>query len=114
MGLFNRRPAGQPEFVVDGSALQTYYANDIQIIQNRREVVLESRLTADDSAAPALALGPACRVVLNYYTAKRLVLALQQAVREHEVHYGTIESDEPTLEMPHSRAGAFQRGPDLR
>jgi hypothetical protein len=114
MGIFKGRPAGQPEFVVDGSGLQTYYANDVQIIQNRREVVLESRLTPDDSAAPAPALRPGCRVVLNYYTAKRLVVALQQAVREHEVSYGTIESDVPTLDMPHLRAGAFQRTPDLR
>ena len=42
------------------------------------------------------------RLVLNYYTAKRLLGALHMAVQQHENMYGVLEIDVTKRRTPHA------------
>jgi hypothetical protein len=81
------------EFSVDTSHLWAAYANFVRLTGTPEELVLDFGLNME--LKPRLA-GPVQlthRLVLNYYTAKRLREALRWAVEQHENVYGVIETD---------------------
>jgi hypothetical protein len=93
MGLFN--PRGKPpEFPVDDSAISSSYANQVWVIQNRREIILQWCCAAEGE--PSLENAPAVALALNYYTVKRLLPAFEGVVQRHELEYGELRPDSPT------------------
>ncbi len=87
--------AGVPTaFSVDTTGLQTEYANFCRVTGTPEELVLDFGLNTQLS--PAVASEPVKlthRLVVNYYTAKRLLHALHMAVQQHESIYGILEVD---------------------
>ena len=80
-----QRPA---EFPVDRIRMTSMYSNFCQVIGLPEELLLDFGLNSSGDQGPTL---PVClhhRVVLNYYTAKRLLNALAFAVNRHENFFG--------------------------
>jgi len=50
------------------------------------------------------------RVILNYFTAKRLAIALSQMVRRHEERFGELKSNSRTVRSRRSGVGAAWHG----
>src|SRR6516225_8753197 len=83
-----------PEFSVDTSALSTNYANFARVTGTPEELVLDFGLNTQMSPVPGgEPIKLTHRLVLNFYTAKRLLGALHMAVQQHENAYGVLEVD---------------------
>ncbi len=81
------------EFSVDSSSLLTAYANFARFTGTPEELVLDFGLNTQLTSNPDEPIKLTHRLVLDYYTAKRLLGALQWAVQQHESVYGVLETD---------------------
>src|SRR5271168_4299876 len=83
----------QPQFTVDTSALSTVYANFCRVTGTPEELVLDFGLNTQMNPVPGENVKLTHRIVINFWTAKRLLGALHMAVQQHEQLYGVLEVD---------------------
>jgi hypothetical protein len=81
------------QFSVDTSALSTVYANFCRVTGTPEELVLDFGLNTQMTPVPSEPIKLTHRLVMNFYTAKRLLGALHMAVQQHENSYGVLEVD---------------------
>jgi hypothetical protein len=96
-------PSAQPQQIqLDASAMETIYANFFALAGSSDELVvyLGANSPLPNVTRPIIRLSH--RLMLLPANAKRLMLALQQAVRAHEERFGPIELPPP----PHQRPDA--------
>lgn len=91
-------PGGQQaqplrDFVVDASNMSTHYANFARVTGTPEELILDFGLNTQMVPSPTEPVKLTHRLVLNFYTAKRLLLALNAAIQQHERVYGVLEID---------------------
>src|SRR5215471_12346650 len=92
-------PGTQPQsqaatpFTVDTSALSMAYANFCRVTGTPEELVLDFGLNTQMTPTPNEPVKLTHRLVVNYFTAKRLLGALHMAVQQHENVYGVLETD---------------------
>src|SRR5947209_12558995 len=90
-------PQAQPQqaaqFSVDSSALSTAYANFCRVTGTPEELVLDFGLNTSMTPVQNEPVKLTHRLVVNYFTAKRLLGALHMAVQQHENVYGVLETD---------------------
>jgi hypothetical protein len=87
-------PAGQvPQFPTDTSGLSTVYTNFCRVSVTPEELVLDFGLNTAVTPNPAEPIRLTHRVVMNFFTAKRLLNALLGVVSQHENAYGVLELD---------------------
>jgi len=90
------QPAQQPQqaqFNVDTSQLSTGYSNFCRVTGTPEELVLDFGLNTQMTPHPTEAIKLTHRLVVNFYTAKRLLGALHMAVQQFENVYGVLEID---------------------
>jgi hypothetical protein len=78
---------------VDTSALSTAYANFCRVTGTPEELVLDFGLNTQMQPVPTESIKLTHRLVINFFTAKRLLGALHMAVQQHENVYGVLEVD---------------------
>jgi hypothetical protein len=88
-----QQQAQSREFSVDSSALLTGYANFARLTGTPEELILDFGLNTQMTPTPHEPVKLSQRLVLDYYTAKRLLGALYWAVERHESVYGVLETD---------------------
>ena len=87
-------PAQQPgQFSVDTTQLSTVYANFCRVTGTPEELVLDFGLNTQMNPVPSEPIKLSHRLVMNFYTAKRLLGALHMALQQHENSYGIVETD---------------------
>jgi Protein of unknown function (DUF3467) len=86
-------PQQMPQFSVDTTALSTAYANFCRVTGTPEELVLDFGLNTQMNPQPNEPVKLTHRLVMNYFTAKRLLGALHMAVQQHENVYGVLEID---------------------
>lgn len=82
-----------PQFTVDSSSLSTVYANFCRVTGTPEELVLDFGLNTQMAPTAGEPIKLTHRLVLNFYTAKRLLGALHMALQQHENVYGALEVD---------------------
>ena len=82
-----------PSFSVDTTGLSTAYANFCRVTGTPEELVLDFGLNTQMTPVPAEPVKLTHRLVVNYFTAKRLLGAMHMAVQQHENVYGVLETD---------------------
>lgn len=88
----NRQQVNQIE--VDDHAVSALYANFVRVTGSPEELIIDFALNPQPMmTAPTQPIRVAQRVVVNFYTAKRLLGALIQAVKRHEDAFGVLEVD---------------------
>jgi hypothetical protein len=87
------QPQQMPQFSVDTTALSTAYANFCRVTGTPEELVLDFGLNTQMNPQPNEPVKLTHRLVMNYFTAKRLLGALHMAVQQHENVYGVLEID---------------------
>jgi hypothetical protein len=103
---------GQPTQIrleLDAANVATSYANMCAVTPMPLEVIMDFVLM---TGPPERQRGPIkinSRVVLNYYSAKQLMLALRRAVERHEAMYGTLELDPRKRLTPSAREMLVQQ-----
>jgi hypothetical protein len=84
----------QPQAIpTDHSTLSTVYTNFCRVSVTPEELVLDFGLNPQITPTPTEPVKLTHRVVMNFFTAKRLLLALNNVVVQHENAYGALELD---------------------
>jgi len=78
---------------LDDANVSAVYANFCRISGTPEELVLDFALNTHPTGTMPEKLQLNERVILNFYTAKRLLGALQMAVQRHEATFGNVETD---------------------
>jgi hypothetical protein len=99
----NPQAAQTTEVVVDDSGVLPSYSNFCRVTATPEEVILDFGLNPQPFAAGRQDVKANQRIVMNFYTAKRLLTALGMTIQRHEGTFGSIELD------VRRRAGAFQQ-----
>ena len=101
-----RQAVQQTEVVVDDSAAHAAYANFARVTATPEEVIVDFALNPQPFAVGRQEVKVSQRLIMNFYTAKRLLGALQMTIQRHEGAFGAIELDVrrraniPAAQMP--------------
>jgi hypothetical protein len=98
-----QQPQQTTEVVVDDSGTVPSYSNFCRVTATPEEVILDFGLNPQPFAPGRQDVKANQRIVMNFYTAKRLLTALGMTIQRHEGTFGAIELD------VRRRAGAFQQ-----
>jgi len=79
--------------VVELVTAPAVYVNFARVSGSPEELILDCGLNPQPYAANPEPIRISQRLVMNYYTAKRLLLALNMSVQRHEQALGTLELD---------------------
>lgn len=85
-------PPTMPQ-TVDADGLQPIYANFVRVGNPPEELVLDFGLNPSPFSGLSSPIRISQRLVMNYYTAKRLWAALGLAIQRHEQAFGVLETD---------------------
>uniref|UniRef100_A0A7C4QRX5 DUF3467 domain-containing protein n=1 Tax=Schlesneria paludicola TaxID=360056 RepID=A0A7C4QRX5_9PLAN len=89
-----RRPQPQPmQPIEEPAGLQPIYANFCRVASTPEELVLDFGLNTHPFGGSTEPVKVSQRLVVNYYTAKRMWAALGVALQRHEQTFGVIETD---------------------
>lgn len=78
---------------IDDSEAYTGYANFCRVAGSPEELIIDFGLNSQPMGGSPQDVSITQRVVLNYYTAKRMLHALQMSIQRHEQMFGTVETD---------------------
>ncbi|MBY0587343.1 DUF3467 domain-containing protein [bacterium] len=78
---------------VDDSTLEPMYTNFCRVTGTPEEVILDFGLNTEPFGRSQTKIKLNQRMVCNFYTAKRLLMALSVAVQRHEKAFGILETD---------------------
>ncbi len=76
---------------LDDSQVVSKYSNFCRVTGSPEEVIIDFALNPNPFSRQDQNLKVDDRMVLNYFTAKRLYAALQQTIMRHEQNFGVIE-----------------------
>lgn len=101
----SKQAQSQPanEVVVDDTGTLPSYSNFCRVTATPEEVILDFGLNPQPFATGRQDVKANQRLVMNFYTAKRLLTALGMTIQRHEGTFGAIELD------VRRRAGAVQQ-----
>jgi hypothetical protein len=83
----------QMQFSVDANGMTSAYTNWYRVTGTPEELILDFGLNPQMGQAPTEPIKLTNRLVMNFYTAKRLLNALHFAVNRHESFFGALEVD---------------------
>ena len=78
---------------VDDSHVAASYANFCRVTGSPEELIVDFGLNPQPVGMPKNPITVSQRVIVNYYTAKRLLHALHLSVQRHEGVFGVLETD---------------------
>ena len=78
---------------VDESKMSTTYANFCRVSGTPEELIVDFGLSTQPLGETADLIAVGERVVMNYFTAKRLLQALEMSVARHEKVFGPLETN---------------------
>ena len=78
--------------VLDDNAVATY-ANFCRVTGSPEELIVDFGLNPQPIGVPKDPIQVKQRIIVNFYTAKRLLAALQMSVARHESVFGVLETD---------------------
>src|SRR6516164_8764355 len=81
------------EVVVDDSSTLPSYSNFCRVTATPEEVILDFGLNPQPFATGRQDVKANQRLVMNFFTAKRLLTALGMTIQRHEQTFGAIELD---------------------
>lgn len=95
---------------VNDTAAICAYANFCRVTGSPEELIIDFGLNSQPMGSTDRPIDITQRIVLNFYTAKRLLHALHVSVQRHEEVFGNVETDiQKRVRAPHadiSRAAA--------
>jgi hypothetical protein len=85
--------AQQPaqEILLDDKAAHIAYSNFARVTATPEEVIIDFALNPNPFMTGRQELPVAQKLILNFFTAKRLLMALSHTIQRHEQTYGSVE-----------------------
>jgi hypothetical protein len=78
---------------VDDANVMALYANFCRVTGSPEELIIDFGLNPQPVGIPKDPIQVKQRIIVNYYTAKRLLAALQMSIQRHEAVFGVLETD---------------------
>lgn len=100
-------PAGaavRQQVKMDDSRAVAAYANFCRVTGTPEELIIDFGLNPQPFGVPSEPVLISQRIITNFYTAKRLLHALQLSVQRHEAAFGVLETDVQKRVIPSARA----------
>jgi hypothetical protein len=91
---------------VDDKGVTPIYANFCRVTGTPEELILDYGLNAQPFNPAQEPVVIAQRLVLNFFTAKRMLHALQLTIQRHEAAFGVLETDVQKRVIPGARVPA--------
>jgi hypothetical protein len=91
-GAAQQRPMPQ-RIEVDDTKAVSAYANFCRVTGTPEELIVDFALNPQPMGVPTQPVVISQRIVTNYYTAKRMLHALQLTIHRHEQAFGVLEID---------------------
>jgi len=88
------------QVTVDTSKAQAAYSNFCRVTGTPEELIIDFGLNSQPMGVPTEPIEISERIVMNYYTAKRMMAALQMSLQRHEAAFGVLETDVQKRVMP--------------
>ncbi len=96
-----KTPAEQPQqqqqqrvqVEIDDSNTLATYANFCRVTGTPEELIIDFGLNPQPFGIPTSPIPVKQRIITNFYTAKRMLHALQLTVQRHEATFGVLETD---------------------
>jgi uncharacterized protein DUF3467 len=88
--------AQQPQRVaiqIDDSSVTANYANFCRVTGTPEELIIDFGLNPQPIGIPSKPIPVTQRIITNFFTAKRMLHALQMTVQRHEATFGVLEID---------------------
>ena len=86
---------------MDDTDLDGSYANFCRVTGSPEELIVDFGLNSQPMGVPKDPIKVTQRVIVNFYTAKRLLGALSMAIQRHEAAFGVLETDvQKRLRLP--------------
>ncbi len=85
--------AQAPQLRVDDSAVMACYSNFCRVTGTPEELSIDFGFNPQPIGVPTEAVKVAQRIIVNFFTAKRLLAALSMSVQRHEAVFGVLETD---------------------
>ena len=90
---------------VDDSKMIAMYANFCRVTGTPEELIIDFGLNPQPFGVPTEPVIVNQRIVTNFFTAKRMLHALQLTVQRHEQAFGVLETDVQKRVVPSMRGG---------
>ena len=104
-----QQPQQPQQLQLDDSGIVACYANFCRMNGTPEELIIDFGLNAQPFGAPTESLKVNQRLVVNYYTAKRMLAALSMSVQRHEAAFGVLEIDVQRRVLPDAMRQAPQQ-----
>jgi hypothetical protein len=82
-----------PQLQVDESNAISLYSNFCRVTGTPEELIIDFGLNSQPMGVPDKPIKITQRIIVNYFTAKRMLAALQMSVQRHEAAFGVLETD---------------------
>ena len=92
-----------PQIQIDDSKVIAAYANFCRVTGTPEELIIDFGLNTHPFGVPSEPLPMTQRIVTNFYTAKRMLHALQMTIQRHEAAFGVLEIDVQKRVRPAAR-----------
>ena len=96
---------------LDESKAHSCYANFCRVTGSPEEVIIDFGMNAYPLGPNARPVEVNQRIIVNFYTAKRLLGALYQTIQRHEEVFGPIEIDVQKRVRPREAAAGGRANP---
>ncbi len=93
-------PAQRQALQVDASKAHANYANFCRVTGTPEELIIDFGLNTQPMGVPTEPIEVSERIVMNYFTAKRMLSALSMSLQRHEAAFGVLETDVQKRVMP--------------
>jgi hypothetical protein len=99
-----REPQRQPgQIEVNDTKAVASYANFCRVTGTPEELIVDFGLNKNMNPEPGEPIEISQRLIVNFFTAKRLLAALHMAVQRHEAAFGVLETDVQKRVVPAAR-----------
>ena len=83
----------QVQVPVDESHIVAHYANFCRVTGTPEELIIDLGLNPQPVGIPSQPIAVSQRIITNFFTAKRMLHALQLTIQRHEATFGVLEID---------------------
>jgi hypothetical protein len=86
-------PPQRVQVEIDDSKALALYANFCRVTGTPEELIIDFGLNPQPFGMPSHPIPVTQRIITNFYTAKRMLHALQLTIQRHEATFGVLETD---------------------
>ncbi len=88
-----KAPPQRQQIQIDDSGAVASYANFCRVTGTPEELIIDFGLNPQPFGIPTQPIPITQRLITNFYTAKRMLHALQLTIQRHEATFGVLETD---------------------